>query len=199
MFKWFKRLIVLFVLIFVSYRIYLVHESVKKVETYRGMVAKSLAENGTNANIDLILAIIYTETKGTELDVMQSSESIDGQANSIIDSKESIKQGVKLLTDNLVLANKKKTDAWSAVQAYNFGTGYIDYVSKHGKKHTIGLAKAYSRDIVAPSLGNKTGETYFYHHPLAVISGGRLYKNGGNIYYAREVHFNLWLMHLFNW
>ncbi|MGC4440834.1 lysozyme family protein, partial [Streptococcus suis] len=79
-----------------AYRAYLVHESVKKVEAYRSMVATSLAENGTNTNIDLILAIIYTETKGAELDVMQSSESVDGQANSITDSETSIKQGVKL-------------------------------------------------------------------------------------------------------
>ncbi|WP_277295677.1 lysozyme family protein [Streptococcus hyointestinalis] len=199
MFKWLRRLVILLLVAFVAYRAYLVHESVKKVGAYRSMVATSLAENGTNTNIDLILAIIYTETKGAELDVMQSSESVDGQANSITDSETSIKQGVKLLTDNLVLANEKGTDAWSAVQAYNFGTGYIDYVAKHGKKHTIELAKTYSRDVVAPSLGNTTGETYFYHHPLALISGGRLYKNGGNIYYAREVHFNLWLMQLFNW
>ncbi|TNY48573.1 lysozyme family protein, partial [Streptococcus pyogenes] len=35
-----------------------------------------------------------------------------------------------------------------------------------------------------------------YYHPLALISGGKLYKNGGNIYYSREVHFNLYLIEL---
>ena len=82
------------------------------------------------------------------------------------------------------------------VQAYNFGTSYIDYIAKHGSKNTITLAKTYSRDVVAPSLGNTTGESYFYYHPLALISGGQLYRNGGNIYYSREVHFNLYLIEL---
>ncbi|WP_317336165.1 lysozyme family protein, partial [Streptococcus orisratti] len=139
---------------------------------------------------------IYTETKGGEVDVMQSSESSDGVANSITDSQTSIKQGVTLLSKNLALADKAKVDVWTAVQAYNFGTAYIDYVAKNGGTNTIELAKAYSRDVVAPSLGNTTGETYFYRHPIALLSGGKLYRNGGNIYYSQEVHFNLFLIEI---
>lgn len=80
------------------------------------------------------------------------------------------------------------------MQAYNFGTAYINYIAKHGGKNSTKLASTYSKTVVAPSLGNTTGETYFYYHPLALVSGGRLYKNGGNIYYSREVEFNLYLI-----
>ena len=196
MFKFLGRLIILGFVIFCGYQTYVVHKNVQNVLQYKDMVKEILDDNDTTANVDLVLAMIYTETKGDDGDVMQSSESSDGVANSITDSQTSIRQGVTVLSENLTLADEAGVDVWTAVQAYHFGTAYIDYVAKHGGENTIALATAYSRNVVAPSLGNTTGETYFYYHPLALISGGKLYKNGGNIYYSREVHFNLYLIEL---
>ena len=83
-------------------------------------------------------------------------------------------------------------DPWTAVQAYNFGKAYIDYVADNGGVNTVELAKAYSKNVVAPSLGNTSGQTYTYYQPVAMYyGGGKLYTNGGNIYYAKEVQFNL--------
>ncbi|MGN1397326.1 MAG: lysozyme family protein [Streptococcus gallolyticus] len=196
MFKFLRRLIILGFVIFCGYQTYVVHKNVQNVLQYKDMVKEILDDNDTTANVDLVLAMIYTETKGDDGDVMQSSESSDGVANSITDSQTSIRQGVTVLSENLTLADEAGVDVWTAVQAYNFGTAYIDYVAKNGGENTIALGTAYSRNVVAPSLGNTTGETYFYYHPLALISGGKLYKNGGNIYYSREVHFNLYLIEL---
>ena len=196
MFKFLGRLIILGFVIFCGYQTYVVHKNVQNVLQYKDMVKEILDDNDTTANVDLVLAMIYTETKGDHGDVMQSSESSDGVANSITDSQTSIRQGVTVLSENLTLADEAGVDVWTAVQAYNFGTAYIDYVAKNGGENTIALGTAYSRNVVAPSLGNTTGETYFYYHPLALISGGKLYKNGGNIYYSREVHFNLYLIEL---
>lgn len=196
MFKFSGRLIILGFVIFCGYQTYVVHKNVQNVLQYKDMVKEILDDNDTTANVDLVLAMIYTETKGDDGDVMQSSESSDGVANSITDSQTSIRQGVTVLSENLTLADEAGVDVWTAVQAYNFGTAYIDYVAKNGGENTIALGTAYSRNVVAPSLGNTTGETYFYYHPLALISGGKLYKNGGNIYYSREVHFNLYLIEL---
>ena len=133
----------------------------KNVLQYKDMVKEILDDNDTTANVDLVLAMIYTETKGDDGDVMQSSESSDGVANSITDSQTSIRQGVTVLSENLTLADEAGVDVWTAVQAYNFGTAYIDYVAKNGGENTIALATAYSRNVVAPSLGNTTGEIYF--------------------------------------
>lgn len=196
MFKFLGRLIILGFVIFCGYQTYVVHKNVQNVLQYKDMVKEILDDNDTTANVDLVLAMIYTETKGDDGDVMQSSESSDGVANSITDSQTSIRQGVTVLSENLTLADEAGVDVWTAVQAYNFGTAYIDYVAKNDGENTIALGTAYSRNVVAPSLGNTTGETYFYYHPLALISGGKLYKNGGNIYYSREVHFNLYLIEL---
>ncbi|KHD46654.1 lysozyme family protein [Streptococcus hongkongensis] len=196
MLKFFKRVIFLVVFIFCIFQVSITYKNVHNVLQYKDLVKKTLAENNTNANVNLVLAMIYTETKGGEADVMQASESSTGTTNSITDSQTSISHGVKLLSHNLDLAKKAQVDSWTAVQAYNFGTSYIDYVAQHGGENTISLAKGYSRTVVAPSLGNTSGETYFYYHPLALVSGGRLYKNGGNIYYSREVKFNLYLIEL---
>ncbi|HFU4025133.1 TPA: lysozyme family protein [Streptococcus suis] len=192
------RTIALVVLVFLAYQAYKIHGQVKQVMTYQTMVQEVLAENDTPANEELILAMIYTETKGQEADVMQSSESATGYNNTITDSKESIRTGVEFLSKNLSLAGETGVDVWTAVQAYNFGPAYIDYVAANGGENTLELADHYSKTVVAPSLGNTTGESYTYYHPIALLHGGKLYVNGGNIYYSRQVRFNMYLMRLMN-
>ena len=128
---------------------------------------------------------------------MQSSESASGSTNTINDNASSIRQGVQTLTDNLYLAQKKGVDVWTAVQAYNFGPAYIDFIAQNGKENTLALAKQYSRDTVAPLLGNTTGKTYSYIHPISIFHGAELYVNGGNYYYSRQVQFNLYIIKCF--
>lgn len=192
------KILILLLLIFLGYKCFQTYRTVKQVMTYQPMVREILAENDTSANEELILAMIYTETKGREVDVMQSSESASGSANTITDSKESIRQGIVYLTEKLRLAEEKGVGVWTAVQAYNFGPAYIDYIAEHGGEHTLALAEEYSKNVVAPSLGNTTQETYTYYHPIALLNGGKLYVNGGNIYYARQVRFNMHLMRFIN-
>ena len=197
-----KRIVKIFLFILLIFGIYKgiqIHHDVKQVMQYRSLVREVLAEEDTTANENLILAMIYTETKGREDDVMQASESASGETNTISDNKASIRQGIQTLSDELKEAKKKGVDSWTAVQAYNFGKDYIDYVAKHGGTHSLELARAYSRDVVAPSLGNVTGETYLYLHPLSLLNGMELYINGGNIYYSRLVETNMTIMKLFSW
>ena len=199
MFKIIRRLLVLLIVIFGAYKIYQVHHDVKQVMTYQNLVKEVLDEQDTAANEELVLAMIYTETKGKADDVMQSSESATGEANAIKDNKESIRQGIQTLSDNIELASSKKIDVWTAVQAYNFGQAYIDYVAKHGGENTLEIAKKYSKDVVAPSLGNITGKTYHYYSPISILNGTELYINGGNYYYSRQVRFNMYLIRLMKW
>lgn len=191
--KWRRRLFFLVVL-FLAYQVYRIRQDVQQVMTYQGMVREVLAEYDTKVNEELVLAVIYTETKGQEADVMQSSESATGYANTITDNKESIRQGVQFLSQNIALAEEAKVDVWTAVQAYNFGPAYIDYIANNGNLNTIELATKYSKEVVAPSLGNKDGKVYTFYHPIALLHGGKLYVNGGNIYYSRQVYFNMKLI-----
>ena len=197
MFKKIRRIIYVLIALLAIYKGVTIYQSVKRVLAYRPLVEKVLAEDDNDTNEDLVLAVIYTETKGQDDDVMQSSESSTGTTKSIRDNKESIKQGTRVLAQNLEKAQAAKTDSWTAVQAYNFGTNYINYVSERGGKNTIQLAKAYSRDVVAPSLGNKTGKTYYHINPVSILyGGGKLYVDGGNHYYAKQVQFSLFLIRL---
>jgi hypothetical protein len=116
-----RRILVMLLLIFLGYKGFQTYHAVKQVMAYQTMVQEVLAENDTPANEELVLAMIYTETKGLEADVMQSSESVTGYTNTITDSKESIRQGVIYLTENLQLAEEKGVEVWTAVQAYNLG------------------------------------------------------------------------------
>lgn len=190
------RTFTLVVLVFLAYQFYKIHQDVKQVMSYQSLVQEVLDENDTKANEELVLAMIYTETKGKQADVMQSSESASGYTDTITDSKESIRQGVEYLSQNLSLAEDAGVDVWTAVQAYNYGPSYIGYVAKNGGKNTIELSTNYSKDVVAPSLGNTTEATYIYYHPIALLNGGKLYVNGGNIYYSRQVRFNVYLIRL---
>lgn len=198
MFKIIRWLIFGVLAIFIGFKLYQTYHDVKRVMIYQPMVKEVLEEMGNPVEEDMVLAMIYTETKGKSADLMQSSESVSGSANTITDSRESIRQGVETLAKNAEKAEKAGLDDWTAVQAYNFGGSYIDYVAENGKENLIKVAKAYSRDVVAPSLGNKTGKTYIYYHPIALIHGGQLYVNGGNIYYSRQVRTNMYIIEFMN-
>lgn len=191
MLKGMRRLIWLVLVLGVglwSVRTYL---GIKHVLTFRPLVQEVLIEQGYPATEELILAMIYTESKGRELDLLQASESLTGGQGTIRDQRESLTQGIKVLAGHLTQAQQLGLDAWTAVQAYNFGPGYLDHVAQQGGHHTVSLSRAYSRDVVAPSLGNTTGQTYPYYHPVAFFYGGTsLYRNGGNSYYAKVVAFH---------
>lgn len=197
MLKLIKRVLLIAIVLGGGFWVYRTHENVKSVMQYDDYVTETLKKHGVSGNRDLVLSIIYTETKGKHTDVMQSTES----TNKMIETEEeSIHQGITNLTEVLAYANEKSVDVWTGVQAYNFGKAYVDYIAKNGGKNTLSLSEAYSRDVVAPSLGNTTAEEY-YHITLnsLMFNKGKLYKDGGNIFYAKEVRWNMKLIQLFNW
>ena len=63
MFKFLGRLIILGFVIFCGYQTYVVHKNVQNVLQYKDMVKEILDDNDITANVDLVLAMIYTETK----------------------------------------------------------------------------------------------------------------------------------------
>ncbi|HEY0222631.1 lysozyme family protein [Lactovum miscens] len=199
-----KKLLSLLVIVglaFGGFYAYKTHKDVKNVETYSSIVNAELEKDGLpSSDKNLVLAIIYQETKGGEVDVMQSSESVSGTTNTTNDSTASIQNGVAHLADMLTYAQSKSVDVWTAVQAYNFGKSYIDYIASNGGKNTLDLAAKYSKEVVAPSLGNGTGETYQHLNIMSFFyNGGKLYRNGGNLFYAQEVYYKMNLMSWFNW
>ncbi len=41
-----------------------------------------------------------------------------------------------------------------------------------------------------------TGKTYSYYHPIALLHGSKLYINGGNFYYSRQVRMNMYMLYI---
>ncbi|MGX7132345.1 phage tail spike protein [Enterococcus songbeiensis] len=151
---------------------------------------KYTAEYGISEYIGLAYALIMVEngsTDGTD-DIMQSSESAGYPGPGYLTGEASVKQGCKHLSDVLKSSFAKGVDVWGAMQSYNFGTAYVGWLAGKGGKNTTDLAEQYSRDVVAPSLGNTTGATYSYVNAVSQADGRTyLYVNGGNFHYAAMI------------
>lgn len=155
---------------------------------WEGAVTKEAKKQDAVDLIPYILAIIQVETNGTGQDIMQSSESAGLAVNSLSPT-QSIKQGIKHLKSLQSLAKRYGySDYLGIIQAYNFGTGYLKHLVATKKTHSIEVAENYSKTVVAPSLGNKTGAKCEYNNAIAVsYNGGYRYCNGGNFFYSELI------------
>lgn len=144
---------------------------------------------GISDYIGLAYALIMVENPGTNGsdDIMQSSESA-GLAPNTLSGEASVKQGCKHLAEQIKNGQDQNVDIWGVMQGYNFGSAYIPWLANRGGKNTTDLAEVYSRDVVAPSLGNTTGATYSYVNAVSQADERTyLYLNGGNFHYAAMI------------
>lgn len=116
----------------------------KKVEKYRGVVTKYAEKNDVDEHVDLILAMMMQESGGKGDDPMQASESLCGEVGCIDSPDESIKQGVDYFSRAL---DASDGDVELAVQAYNFGIGFIDYVQAHDEDYTQEVVIDFSQEM----------------------------------------------------
>lgn len=172
-----------------------VYRQTKQVNALDQTVNVIAQNEGMTKYLPYIKAIIFTESAGSGIDVMQASESKYGVQDGMASQGESIDAGITFLKKAIQKANKNGCDIWTAIQAYNFGLNYIDYVAKHGKKNSIQLAEEYSKNYLAEKDSAGQSETYRYLHLDAILyNGGYLYKNGGNFFYADKVKHNMEVM-----
>lgn len=182
------KIVFLVSLLLAIYFCYKAYYNVKQVETYRGQVEELTKEYNIAGHEKLVLAIIYTESKGVGTDLMQSSESFNGKQESVSSQTESLEQGVKYLSQAIQQADEAGCDLNTAIQAYNFGLDYISYIQANGGTNSVKLADNYSKNVLAPLLGNEEQKSYRYWQlPAIIYNGGYLYKNGGNLFYADVV------------
>lgn len=102
---------------------------------WKPLVVKYAIDNKIESYVSYILAQIQQESGGTHLDVLQCSESQGWAPGTITDPELSIKIGVKYFADGLKMS---KYDVKIALQAYNFGHGFVDYAFDSG-----GIAKRW--------------------------------------------------------
>lgn len=116
------------------------------VKAYRPLVEKYAKQFGIEKHVDTILAIMMQESGGRGDDPMQASESYCGKRNCIKDPEISIKQGIYYFSQTL---NDADEDLLVAVQAYNFGRGFINYLNEQGKGFSQEAAIHFSQEMYA--------------------------------------------------
>ncbi|MFB9759002.1 lysozyme family protein [Ectobacillus funiculus] len=107
------------------------------VQQYEPLLRKYAREHGIESYVPLMMALMQQESG----DPMQSSESQGHPPGYFQNPEESIKYGV--LHFKNVITNAKG-DIKLALQSYNFGPGFIDYVLARGGKYTAELTKEFS-------------------------------------------------------
>src|SRR5699024_681517 len=121
----------------------------KEIERLRPLFEEYAKLHGISEHVDLLMAIAMQESGGRHLDIMQSSESIGLPPNSIVRPERSINVGVEYFSEMLQQANGKTK---LAIQAYNFGGGFIDYAMNNGGGYSVETAEAFS-SMQAEKLG----------------------------------------------
>ncbi|MGG0092575.1 lysozyme family protein [Bacillus altitudinis] len=128
---------------------------------------------------NLVLAIIMVESGGNGTDVMQSSESRGLPPNSAPSTSKSIEWGVEHLKNMLTSASSNGLNDWSAVQAYNFGGGYISWLKGKGyNEHTTSTAEEYAKE---KANGSKTNYNNAY---IIRLTGKDWRYSYGNMFYV---------------
>lgn len=148
---------------------------------YTQDVQKAAAGTVVERYVNYLMAIMEVESGGSGTDVMQSSESAGLPANSFKTPGESIIQGVLHFSNCVKEANEKGCDINTAVQAYNYGTGFVDYVAENGKVYTLELAISFAQE--------KSGGTQKeYKNQIAIDYNGGWRYAYGNMFYAQLIN-----------
>ena len=115
-----------------------------EVKDYQPLVEKYAKQYNVDNFVDILLAMMMQESAGRGNDPMQASESYCGKRACIDDPKLSIKQGVHHFSKVLAKADG---DLELAIQSYNFGGGFIDYVQERSASYSEAIAIDFSREM----------------------------------------------------
>jgi len=135
------------------------------VRQWEPQIQEELDEHGRGEHINLVLAITTQESGGTaSLDIMQSSESLGLPPNTIQDPMTSIEVGVQYFDEVMTQAEEAGVDTNTAIQSYNMGVGYIDFVAENGGEHSVELAQQFSDQMKAQTGWNVYGDPNYVEH-----------------------------------
>ncbi|SFA96746.1 Lysozyme-like [Lentibacillus halodurans] len=148
-----------------------------QVLDYQPLVEKYAAQYGVTEHVDVLLAMMMQESGGRGNDPMQSSESYCGSRGCIDDPEHSIEQGVHYFSGALEEADG---DVKLAIQSYNFGKGFIDYIQTNSGTYTQEAAINFSQEMYAASDDQSK-----YRCPREEAK--EIDACYGDIYYVRDV------------
>ncbi|MFT8390601.1 MAG: lysozyme family protein [Sporolactobacillus sp.] len=134
-----------------------------KVEAYRPVFKKYAQIYGLADKTDLLMAMAMQESKGDAVDLMQASESQGLPRNTIKNQAESIKIGTQYFKKSLDRANG---DIRLALQSYNFGIGFTNFVNSHGGNYSESLAEQFAKEKASELGWSSYGDPHYVSHVL---------------------------------
>lgn len=174
-----------------------------EVLAYSDTVSKYAKKYDIEDYVGVINAVMMQESGGQGSDPMQSSEceyntKYPNEPNGITDSEYSIEVGIHYLSDTIRLAKVKNPSDINhlslALQAYNFGKGYIDWVNVNFGSYTRANAKVYSDQKKAELKTDVYGDPQYvphvmqyYHignHDVVQIAQSQIGNIGGRPYWS---------------
>ena len=141
----------------------------------------------------ILLAIAEQESnfgRGSEcarLDPFQSAESLGLGPCGIKDPAISIEAGAKHFHRVITKAERLNLSIWAAIQSYNFGDGYMDWLSRKGIDHSLENALEFSNYMVNKLDWNPKGKINYTNHVSKNIVKTTYRYAYGVAHYAHEV------------
>lgn len=138
------------------------------VEKWRPYVQEYAQKYGIGEYVELLLAMIAQESGGDAdryPDILQCSESAGAPPNSITDPLASLEQGIRYFAALVEQGKAAGADIDTALQSYNFGGGYINYVRDHyGGKHSEEAARSFSGMMASRMGWSSYGDVKYVEH-----------------------------------
>ena len=149
-----------------------------EVIAYEETITRYAEENGIEDYVPILEAIMMQESRGLGDDPMQSSESVFNTKytrvpNGITDPDYSIECGIKTFADCLSKANvKDKSDTehlYLAIQAYNYGNGYIEWAISNFGGYSKYNAQLFSDEMKAKLNASTYGDPEYVDHVMQYV------------------------------
>ncbi|MDK4212434.1 lysozyme family protein [Enterococcus mundtii] len=153
------------------------------------LVREACEKYGIPEYVNMILAIIQVESGGDAErfpDIMQASESQGLAPNTIEDPELSIDRGTHYFSQLLGKAKTLHLDDRAALQAYNYGEDFLNWLATTNKQYSFLHAELYARK-------KSNRQIVRYTHPVAVAHGFSWRYAYGNMFYVPIVTNYLWL------
>lgn len=107
-----------------------------EVMAYKPMVELYAQQFGISEYVPYLLAIMQVESGGKGSDVMQSSES-QGYPPGTLIPEASIEQACRVFSGLLAKSMANGSDISAVVQAYNYGSGFLDFIVSQAKWENV--------------------------------------------------------------
>ncbi|MDD8048066.1 MAG: lysozyme family protein [Thomasclavelia sp.] len=161
------------------------------VASYKTTINTYATRQGIGEYTELLEAIMMQESSGQGSDPMQSSEcefneQYPKKHNAITSSDYSIEVGVKYFAKCLKQANvtniNEHSKLYLALQAYNYGVGYIDYANDNGG-YSYENAVAFSNKCKQEQNLSVYGDSKYVYHVLRYYPNQTIVEEWLNTYH----------------